>query len=74
VVFERDAHHPNGHPLTPLVWLANFLSGRKETLKAGQIVTTGSYAGIVQVPIDTPLTVEFGGVGSLSVRFIDARS
>jgi 2-keto-4-pentenoate hydratase len=72
VVFERDAHHPNGHPLTPLVWLANFLSSRKETLKAGQIVTTGSYAGIVHVPIDTPLSVEFGGVGSMSVRFVEA--
>ena len=32
----------------------------------------GSYAGIVQVPTDTELTVEFGGVGSLSVRFIEA--
>jgi len=72
IVFERETHHPNGHPLTPLVWLANFLSDRKETLKAGQIVTTGSYAGIVQVPTDTELTVEFGGVGNLSVRFIEA--
>ena len=41
-------------------------------VKAGQVVTTGSYAGIVQVPIDTPLTVEFGDVGSLSVRFTAA--
>ena len=72
MVFERNVRHPNGHPLAPLVWLANFLSARKETLKAGQIVTTGSYAGIVQVPIDTPITVEFGGVGSLSVQFVAA--
>jgi 2-keto-4-pentenoate hydratase len=75
VIFERDTQHPNGHPLTPLVWLANFLSGRKETLRAGQIVTTGSYAGgVVVVPIDTPLTIEYGGVGSLSVHFTDGRS
>ena len=75
VVFERDTQHPSGHPLTPLVWLANFLSGRKETLRAGQIVTTGSYpGGVVVVPIDMPLTIEYGGVGSLSVRFVDGRS
>jgi 2-keto-4-pentenoate hydratase len=74
VIFDRDTQHPNGHPLTPLVWLANFLSGRKETLRTGQIVTTGSYpGGVVVVPIDTPLTIEYGGVGSLSVRFVDGR-
>lgn len=70
VVFEREVRHPNGHPLVPLVWLANFLSGRGETLKAGQIVTTGSYAGIIEVPVNTPLTVGFGGVETLSVRFV----
>jgi 2-keto-4-pentenoate hydratase len=67
VIAAREGHHPNGHPLKPLVWLANFLSERGETLKAGQIVTTGSYLGIVEVPADTPLTVEYGDIGSLSV-------
>jgi 2-keto-4-pentenoate hydratase len=73
IVLKREGRHPNAHPLIPLVWLANFLSGRKETLKAGQVVTTGSYAGIVQVPIDTPLTVEFGEVGSLPISFTALR-
>ena len=70
VLLTHEGRHQNGHPLIPLVWLANFLSGRKETLKAGQVVTTGSYAGVLEVPINTPLTVEFGDVGSLSVSFI----
>lgn len=69
VVLTHDGRHPNGHPLRPLIWLANFLSSRGETLMAGQVVTTGSYAGVVEVPPATPLTVEFGDVGSLSVQF-----
>ena len=31
-----------GHPLEPLVWLANMLAGRGDGLKAGMVVITGS--------------------------------
>ncbi|MBK8015584.1 MAG: fumarylacetoacetate hydrolase family protein [Betaproteobacteria bacterium] len=31
-----------GHPFAPVVWLANHLSARGETLRAGEIVSTGS--------------------------------
>jgi 2-keto-4-pentenoate hydratase len=61
--------HPDGHPLKPLVWLANYLARRGDGLTAGQIVTTGSYCGVVDVPLETPLRVRFGELGSLSVRF-----
>ena len=59
----HDGRHGDGHPLRPLVWLANFLAERGEGLRAGQIVTTGSYAGAIEVPIDVPLTVKFGDLG-----------
>jgi 2-keto-4-pentenoate hydratase len=65
----HDGRHPNGHPLRPLVWLANFCSSRGETLKAGTIVTTGSYAGILEVPLHTLLTVTYGDLGKLDVIF-----
>jgi 2-keto-4-pentenoate hydratase len=70
----RDGHHPDRHPLRPLVWLANFLSAREETggLKAGEIVTTGSYAGALEVPVATPLTVQFGGLGEINIELIAA--
>jgi len=61
--------HPDGHPLKPLVWLASYLATRGEGLRAGQIVTTGSYCGVVDLPLDTPLTVRFGDIGSLTVNF-----
>jgi 2-keto-4-pentenoate hydratase len=64
---ERAGRHPDGHPLRPLVWLANFLRERGERLRAGQIVTTGSYAGALDVPLATPLTITFGDFGRMQV-------
>ncbi len=66
-LLNRDGVHQDGHPLRPLVWLANFLAGRGEMLRAGQIVTTGSYCGILDVPIGVPLTVRYGDLGALSI-------
>jgi 2-keto-4-pentenoate hydratase len=62
---ERAGRHPDGHPLKPLVWLANFMRDRGERLRAGQIVTTGSYAGALDVPLATPLDVTFGTLGKM---------
>lgn len=73
LLLARDGKHPDGHPLRPLVWLANFLASRSSNgnqgLRAGQIVTTGSYAGVLDVPMATPLSVRFGELGTLSVQF-----
>ena len=69
VVHARHAKYPNGHPLNPLCWLVNFLATRGKGLQAGQIVTTGSYAGVVEVPLGTLLQFNFGNLGSLSVIF-----
>lgn len=66
--------HPDGHPLRPLHWLANDLAARAQVggLKAGDIVTTGSYAGAFDVPTGTPLRVQFGEFGEIRVAFIAA--
>ena len=44
-----------------------------ERLRAGQIVTTGSYAGALEVPLATPLTVVFGTLGTMHVTLDPAR-
>ena len=62
--------HPSGHPLAPLYWLANFLASGGEGLAAGQIVTTGSYCGVLEVPVGEPLRITFDGLGALSVQFV----
>jgi 2-keto-4-pentenoate hydratase len=61
--------HPNTHPLKPLLWLADYLSSRGEMLKAGWVVTTGSYAGMLDVPLQTPLSISYGDLGKLEVTF-----
>jgi 2-keto-4-pentenoate hydratase len=66
----HDGRHGDGHPLRPLVWLANFLAGRGDPLRAGQVVTTGSYAGAIEVPLDTPLAVQFGDLGAIEVTLV----
>ncbi len=66
-VATREGKHPDGHPLRALAWLANHLAERGETLKAGMTVTTGSYCGILDVPLATPLTFAYGDLGTLGV-------
>lgn len=68
-IFDRDVRHPNGHPLRSLYWLVNFLSGRGETLQSGAVITTGSYAGVIDAPMNTPLTLAYGDLGTFAVEF-----
>ena len=68
VLSTHAGRHRDGHPLRPMYWLANFLAGRDEGLHAGQLVTTGSYAGAIEVPINTPLTISFGDLGTIDIE------
>lgn len=65
----QQGRHPDGGPLLPLYWIANFQASRGAGLRAGQIVTTGSYAGMIDVPLAAPLRVVFGDLGSIEVEF-----
>lgn len=73
-IVTHDGAHPDGHPLRPLVWLANWLAtspfGWTQGLAAGQIVTTGSYAGALDVPLATPLSVVCGDLGRIDVTLV----
>ena len=71
-IFDGARAHPSGHPLTSFSWLAHYLNGRGEGLKAGQIVTTGSYAGIVDVPAGQPIRIELDGIGVIETTFVTA--
>jgi 2-keto-4-pentenoate hydratase len=73
VLSTHDGHHGDRHPLNPLYWLANFLAARGEGLRAGQFVTTGSYAGAIEVPLDQPLTVTYGDLGVVALELVRAR-
>lgn len=69
-VIERQGQHPNVHPRAPLYWLAEFLRRRGQGIVAGQAVITGSFAGVVEVPLNTDITIDYAGLGSMQVSFI----
>lgn len=52
-----------GHPLEPLVWLANMLSERGKTLKAGTTVITGSIIPPQPLSAGDTATITIGGLG-----------
>jgi 2-keto-4-pentenoate hydratase len=70
VFFTEQGKHPDGHPFVPLHWLVNFLSRRGQRLKAGEVVTTGSYAGVVEAPVGEPLRIVFGNIGIIEVELV----
>ena len=66
VFASHEGKHADGHPVRPLYWLASYLATGGTPLRAGMIVTTGSYCGAIDVPIGTPLRFAYGDLGSLS--------
>lgn len=60
------AQHPNQDPLLPLYWLVNHLRAQGIGLKQGQWVITGSYAGVLQVPANTEIELQFGAFGQIN--------
>jgi 2-keto-4-pentenoate hydratase len=67
---EFSGVHPAGNPRAPLYWLVEFLRNRGQGLRAGQAIITGSYAGSPDVPLHEDISVSFGQLGELHVRFI----
>jgi len=63
-----------GGPLIALTWLANELSAQGVTLRAGQVVTTGTCIVPLDVAPGDALTGDFGALGRVSVRFAAGRS
>ena len=59
-----------GSPVNAVAWLANTLGRRGITLKAGDIILSGSQSPLVPVVAGDSLHCSVGGLGSTSVRFI----
>jgi len=64
----RVAPPPETEPSLMLAWLANHLHGRGLGLRAGDIVTTGSQAGMIPLPGAGLVEVDFGTLGRVSLR------
>jgi 2-keto-4-pentenoate hydratase len=68
-VYQGRGGHPQRDPLVPLVWLANHLSQHGRGLRAGELVTTGSCCGVLQVASGQTATAHFSALGSAVVTF-----
>ncbi len=58
-----------GSPAVAVAWLANALGHLGVSLKAGEVILSGSLGPMVPVKAGDNLRVSIGGVGSCSVRF-----
>jgi len=67
VVAEGAGNFVMGHPLEPLVWLANALGSHGQMLKAGMIVITGSFVRPAMVQ-NGLASVDIEGLGSVAIR------
>ena len=61
--------HPNQDPRAPLYWLVNYLREQGVGLEAGQAIITGSFAGVIEVPLDTDIHIEYANLGAMQVNF-----
>lgn len=59
--------NPGGDSLGLLTWLANHMGEHCGGLKAGQVVTTGSYTGIDFFDPGTAVQADFGGLGRIAL-------
>lgn len=58
-----------GSPIRCVSWLANKLGELGSGLRAGEIVMTGALHRAIDVAAGDVVTAEFGGIGSVTVRF-----
>lgn len=63
------ARHPNDNPRAPLVWLVNFLRSQGISLEAGQLLITGSFAGVLELPFHTAIGWQFGHEPAFELSF-----
>jgi 2-keto-4-pentenoate hydratase len=58
-----------GHPHAALAWLANHLAAQRKSLRAGQIVLTGSLVQTVWLNAGDKVLMEMSGLGSVAAEF-----
>jgi 2-oxopent-4-enoate/cis-2-oxohex-4-enoate hydratase len=59
-----------GSPLICVAWLANTLGGFGVSLKAGEVVLSGSLVPLEPVRAGDVMRMQIGGIGSAHVRFV----
>ena len=61
------ARHVDGNPRLPLYWLVEFLRQQGVGISAGDVVITGSLAGVIELPFGCTAQLRYGDFGSLAL-------
>ena len=69
LVNEGKGEHTGGHPILPMVWLANDRRKRGDGLRAGMIVSTGSTTGAYRSGASAVIVADYGASGTVELRF-----
>ena len=70
VINEGSGEHTGGHPILPLVWLANDRRKRGDGLKAGMLVSTSSSTGAYRAPVQAEVTADYGPAGTVKLTLV----
>ena len=69
VVAEGKGEEAGGHPILPLVWLANDRRKRGDGLKAGMFISTSSCTGVYRCASPAVAVADYGPFGKVQVTF-----
>lgn len=69
VVRETRGGHPLGSLVFLLPWLAAHAKARGMPLRAGDVITAGTWTGVFEAQPGETIDVEFDGIGRASARF-----
>lgn len=67
LINEGSGEHTGGHPILPLVWLANDRRKRGDGLRAGMLVSTSSSTGAYRAPVRAEITADYGPAGTVTL-------
>jgi len=69
VVADARGGHPLGDPSMLLPWFVRHATGRGTVIRSGDIVTAGTWAGMLPAQAGDAIDVEFEGVGKAQAQF-----
>ncbi|MFT2092388.1 hydratase [Paraglaciecola sp. 2405UD69-4] len=64
-----DGKHPNPRAIDGLLWLINYMTKRGVTFEAGEVIITGSFKGVLEMPFDVKTTIGYEGLADYTVTF-----
>jgi 2-keto-4-pentenoate hydratase len=70
LINEGSGEHTGGHPILPLVWLANDRRKRGDGLSAGMLVSTSSSTGAYRAPVEAEVVADYGAAGTVTLRLV----